>query len=104
MTDKIDSYKAPAAPAKPAAAAARAPVSGSGSNAPVANVVKTDTVKLTGDALQLQQADTTAPAARPSDSGKVEKIRQAIADGSYKVSAERVAAKLTRLEWEMSHP
>lgn len=59
-----------------------------------------DQLKLTDSALALQQA------ARPDDTAaidpqRVERVRQALADGSYKVDAGRIADRMLALEQQL---
>ncbi len=53
-----------------------------------------DDVKLTDTAEKLQQLERSLGSVDISDSGKVETIRQAIAEGSFKVNEEAVAENL----------
>ena len=52
----------------------------------------TDSLQLTPSARTLGDADA------PVDSHRVEKLRQAIADGSYRIDADRIAGRLLDLE------
>jgi negative regulator of flagellin synthesis FlgM len=53
---------------------------------------ETDSLQLTASARTLGDADA------PVDSHRVEKLRQAIADGSYRVDADRIAGELLDIE------
>ena len=53
---------------------------------------ETDSLELTASARTLGDADA------PVDAHRVEKLRQAIADGSYRVDADRIAGKLLDIE------
>lgn len=55
-------------------------------------------VTLTDTAGRLQKAQTTAATQPEVDSARVEQLRKALADGTYKVSADRVAARLMAFE------
>ncbi len=57
-----------------------------------------DQVTLTDTARRLSDLTQTASAQPAVDSQRVAEIRQAIADGSYQVNAERVADKLMQTE------
>ena len=54
----------------------------------------TDSVELTSSARSLSEGGGDAPV----DAQRVEKLRQAIADGSYRVDADRIAGKLLDVE------
>jgi negative regulator of flagellin synthesis FlgM len=57
-----------------------------------------DSVSLTETSARLQDLERMAAAAPEVDMQRVEEIRQAIADGRYKVDAARVADKMLSLE------
>ena len=57
-----------------------------------------DTVSLSENAVQLGKIDNTAVAAPVVDTQRVEQIKQAISDGTYKIDAEKVADKLMQFE------
>jgi negative regulator of flagellin synthesis FlgM len=62
---------------------------------------KKDSVAPEGDSLKLTpsaRALGEGAAEAPVDTHRVEKLRQAIADGSYKVDADRIAGKLLDIE------
>ncbi len=60
-----------------------------------------DTVTLTDTAAGLSNIHNTAAQLPVTDSNRVEALRQAIADGSYEVDAERVADKLVQAESDL---
>lgn len=59
-----------------------------------------DTVSLTDTAALLRSLENTLAKLPVVDPQRVETFRQAIADGSYKVDADRVAEKMLRFEAE----
>ena len=59
-----------------------------------ATLPETDSLELTPSARVLGEGATEAPV----DVHRVEKLRQAIADGSYRVDADRIAGKLLDIE------
>jgi negative regulator of flagellin synthesis FlgM len=65
-----------------------------GASAPAAG----DSVSLTETSARLHDLERMAAAAPEADTKRVEEIRQAIADGRYKIDAARVADKLLSLE------
>lgn len=82
-----------AANPRPAASDAEGSVSGRAQAAPAQSG---DRVQLTESARAIGAAANGADA--PVDTSRVERIRQAIADGTYKVDAQRVADRLISLE------
>ncbi|KZC18147.1 flagellar biosynthesis anti-sigma factor FlgM [Rhodanobacter sp. FW510-R12] len=59
-----------------------------------------DQLKLTDSALALQQAARTNDSAA-IDPQRVERVRQALADGSYKIDAGRIADRMISLEQQL---
>ena len=57
-----------------------------------------DTVSLTNTSAQLRSLENTLAELPVVDTQRVESIKQAIADGSYQINAQRVADKLINLE------
>ena len=60
-----------------------------------------DTVRLTGDAVRLQQLDKGSAKSPEIDTQRIAKARAAIASGSYAIDAQQIAAKLTRMDWDL---
>ncbi|AXQ30410.1 flagellar biosynthesis anti-sigma factor FlgM [Solimonas sp. K1W22B-7] len=101
MSSKIENYgpQGPAAAARARQATAAQPNASTGK--PAVPVAAGESVKLTGEAQLLAQTGKAASAAPDVDMKKVSEIRDKVRDGRYQVNAERVAAKLTRYEWEL---
>ena len=100
MTSKIDSL-APAvinlgSAAKTAADKTAATAVASGT--PPAPV---DKVSLTGNAVRMQQLAKAAAEAPVVDAKRVNATRSAIASGNYRIDAKSIAAKLSRMDWEL---
>ena len=57
-----------------------------------------DNVQLSPEAQQLQQVTEQLRQLPDTDQGRIAKLKQAIADGSYQVDSKRLAAKLTTFE------
>ena len=101
MSNKIDAYNT-ATPVRVAASAVK-PASNSdsaGAAAKVSAVSAGDTVQLTDDAHQLQQLEKTVAAIPQVDHSRVQRVRDAISNVSYKIDPQAIAAKLARTEWE----
>ena len=71
---------------------------GSVKSQPEKAVVALDSVSVTEKAARLQEIEDQLAAMPVVDSKKVAEIKQAIADGSYEINPERIAAKLIALE------
>jgi negative regulator of flagellin synthesis FlgM len=100
MTSKIDSMSPTLVSLGGATKAGADKASGSAvaSGAPAAPV---DKVSLTGNAVRLQQLSQAASEAPVVDTKKVNATRSAIASGTYRVDSKSVAAKLSRMDWEL---
>lgn len=98
MTHKIDGGPPATRPPEAVnpAVAARA---GSKSGKPVAAVVAADSVRLTGEAEGLQALERQLGAAPAEiDVVRVNEIRAAIADGSYRIDPQQVADRMIALD------
>jgi negative regulator of flagellin synthesis FlgM len=60
-----------------------------------------DSVQLTASARALQEA-AQADKGNPIDTQRVEQIRKALADGSYRIDATRIADRMTSLENQLN--
>lgn len=89
-------------PLRPAAPKSSAGVSGNSGSSPVAASPASDRVLLTGDALNRQQIDDALATVPKVDAGRVERLRAAVADGSYTPNPALIAAKLARFEWDLA--
>lgn len=61
-----------------------------------------ESVQLSPEAQRLQQASEQLSSQPSVDQERVAKLRQAIADGSYQIDSQRVAAKLLAFETQRS--
>lgn len=102
MTALIDSATTStittASVARPAAAPANASAP---SNSPAPAV---DRVSLTGDALRMQQVEKALgeTGSTEVDGARVARIRDAIANGTYRIDAQRIAAKMSRMDADLA--
>jgi negative regulator of flagellin synthesis FlgM len=101
MTTSISNNAPPSfTPAASAAGNGGAATAGAQASTAESGGKLSDQVKLTDSALALQQA------ARPADGAvvdqpRIEQIRKAIADGSYVINADHIAAKMLQLEQQL---
>lgn len=100
MTSKIDSVS-PSLVSLAGAAKAGADKAAGGAVASGTPAAPVDKVSLTGDAVRLQQLSQAASDGPSVDTRKVNATRSAIASGTYRVDARSVAAKLSRMDWEL---
>lgn len=98
MTHKIDGGVPAARLAETTRAAAPARA-GAGRGEPVAATPGTDSMRLTGEAEELKLLQRGLAATPPDfDAARVDALRAAIADGSYRVDADAVAARMLELD------
>lgn len=75
--------------------------SSAGSTDATGGTAGVDKVNLTDSARALQQASRSSDAS-PIDTAKVERIRQALASGTYQVNPERIADGMLSMEQQMA--
>lgn len=63
-----------------------------------------DSLKITSDAVLLQQLEGAVAEAPSFDGARVAELRSALAQGQYRVDPEKIAARLVRMEWELGTP
>ncbi|WP_293371754.1 flagellar biosynthesis anti-sigma factor FlgM [Nevskia sp.] len=101
MSIKIDLPGSnPLRPASPVKSSST--VSGTSSNQPVSATAAGDQLRLTGDAINRQQIDQALAAVPKVDAGRVERLKAAVSDGSYKPNPAAIAAKFARFEWDLA--
>lgn len=101
MSYKIDPMP-PAARVADVAAAVAATRAGGGRNEPISATAETDRLSLTGDAEGLKAMGRELGAAPAGiDMGRVNALKAAIAQGSYKIDAQAIAARMLDLDREL---
>jgi negative regulator of flagellin synthesis FlgM len=70
--------------------------------AEVASEAASDRLSLTEAAASIKNVETKLAQTPIVDSGRVERIREAIADGSYEINPHRVADRLLQFEFMLS--
>ena len=99
MSHKIDSLSPEAAAARAAATVpATSATGGRNKDSAPSAVAPTDSVELTSTALSLQKIEQEIRSNTSFDAKKVESIRAAIANGTYKTDPVKVANGLLTLE------
>jgi negative regulator of flagellin synthesis FlgM len=60
-----------------------------------------DSVKLTGNAVQLQKSEQSLASGAGGNADRVAALKQAVSSGSYQVDAQAVSDKLLRMNWQL---
>jgi negative regulator of flagellin synthesis FlgM len=60
-----------------------------------------DSLSLTPDALLMQQAANAAGDASGIDAGRVASVSAELANGSYRIDPQAIAARMMKSEWEL---
>lgn len=97
MASKIEGFS-PVGPTRVGPAAVRGK---SEPSKPVDGPAASDTLKLTGDAIDLQQLERALQAAPSVDVAKVAALRAAIESGSYKIDPDAIARRLAQFEQDL---
>lgn len=77
-------------------------VAGNSGGQPVAQTAAADKLRLTGDAINRQQIDQALAAVPKVDVSRVDRLKAALADGSYSPNPAAIAAKFARFEWDLA--
>ncbi|MDR3445604.1 MULTISPECIES: flagellar biosynthesis anti-sigma factor FlgM [unclassified Dyella] len=93
--------KLPQPPTGQGSSATQSPASTTSSDATAGSTGTTDRVQLTDSARALQEAARTTDGAT-MDTKKVDQIRQALANGTYKVDAGRIADRMMSLDNQLN--
>lgn len=102
MSHKIDSGLTAARLPAPVTASATARA-GADRSQPVAVTTPTDSVRLTGEAEGLQALERQLGATPAGiDVARVNEVRAAIADGSYRIDAQQIADRMVALDSALS--
>ncbi|SEK51956.1 anti-sigma-28 factor, FlgM family [Pseudoxanthomonas sp. GM95] len=101
MSYKIDGLT-PATRAADVAATVAASRTGGARNEPISAAAEPDRLSLTGDAEGLKAMGRELGAAPAGiDMGRVNALKAAIADGSYKIDAQAIASRMLDLDREL---
>lgn len=101
MTPKIGSYVNNAAEGTRANVQPMDAAKTAVGNAARPAAVGTDSASFTNDAVQLSRLESSIAQIPVADHARVAQVRQAIADGTYPVDAQKIAAKMARMEWDL---
>lgn len=101
MTQKIEGSLPLARPADTGATPAVSRAGGERGQ-PVAATPATDSVRLTGEAESLQALERQLGTSPAIDVGRVNALRAAIADGSYRVDAQQIATRMLDFDRALS--
>ncbi|MCH1909384.1 flagellar biosynthesis anti-sigma factor FlgM [Stenotrophomonas sp. Y6] len=98
MSQKIDGGITASAPLRPVATPAKATPAGSGEARPVEAA---DSVRLTGEATSLQAMQRELSAAPAIDSARVQAVREALENGSYRINPNAIAQRMLELDGQL---
>ncbi|WP_407351590.1 flagellar biosynthesis anti-sigma factor FlgM [Luteimonas sp. R10] len=102
MSQKIEGSPSPAVVRGTGpAAAGQATRAGAERTRPVEAVAAGDSVRLTGEAAGLQALQREVAAAPAIDQGRVEAVREALQNGSYKIDPEAIASRMLDLDRQL---
>jgi len=103
MSQKIEGNTAPLATLRAASIAAKTAsgVSGEGKTGAIDALAATDSLRLTGEASGLQTLQRELSAAPAVDSKRVDAVRQALQDGSYKINPDAIASRMLELDQQL---
>mgnify|MGYP004721954461 CR=1 FL=1 len=103
MTQKIEGTLPTAATLRSVAVGAgKVASSGEDRSRPVDSVASPDSLRLTGEAAGLQTLQRELSAAPAIDSSRVEAVRAALQDGSYKIDADAIASRMLDLDQQLA--
>lgn len=103
MTSKIEGgLPPPVRAAELAGNAATQARAGGDRSQPVGAAPAADSLRLTGEAAGLQALQRELAGPADIDLARVNEVRAAIADGSYKVDAQEIAGRMLALESELA--
>ncbi len=98
MSQKIDGGIAAAAQLRTVAVNTRVAAAG---EAKAQAVQAADSVRLTGEATQLQAVQRELSSASAIDPARVQAVRQALESGSYRISPDAIASRMLDLDQQL---
>ena len=98
MSQKIDGGITASAQLRPLATPATAAPAGGGETRPVEAA---DSVRLTGEATQLQAVQRELSAAPAIDQARVQAVREPLENGSYKINPDAIATRMLGLDQQL---
>lgn len=98
MSMKIDGYDAPAGQRADSQPVSRTAAESNRATPGAGPVARTDTLEITAEAQRLRENEARLHDLPVIDSARVDRIRAAIADGSYQIDAASIASKLVRFD------
>lgn len=98
MSQKIDGGIAVAAQLRSVAVNTKAAAAGDAKPKPVEAA---DSVRLTGEATQLQAVQRELSAAPAIDQARVQAVRESLENGSYKINPDAIASRMLGLDQQL---
>ena len=98
MSQKIDGGISAGAPLRQVATPTRSAALGDGTARPVEAV---DSLRLTGEATSLQALQRQLSTAQAVDNARVQAVREALENGSYRINPEAIAQRMLDMDQQL---
>lgn len=102
MSQKIEGNLPTAATLRTATVGSKIASAGEDRAAPVAATPPTDSVKLTGEATNLQALQRELSQSSAIDTGRVQAVKEALQNGSYSINPDAIASRMMDLNQQLA--
>ncbi|WP_115512940.1 MULTISPECIES: flagellar biosynthesis anti-sigma factor FlgM [Xanthomonas] len=102
MTQKIEGNLPTAATLRTAAPSSKIVPAGEDRASPIAALPPTDSVKLTGEATNLQNLQRELSQSSAIDTGRVQAVKDALQNGSYSINPDAIASRMMDLNQQLA--
>ena len=102
MTQKIEGSLPPGANVRTGAVSSKIASAGAERSSPVAAANASDSLRLTGEAAGLQTLQRELSSAPAIDQGRVQAVRDALQNGSYRINPEAIAGRMIELDQQLA--
>ncbi len=102
MAQKIEGTLPTSAPLRSAGIGSKISSNGADTSSPIAATNSSDSVKLTGEASNLQALQRELSQSSAIDAGRVQSVKESLQSGSYKINPEAVASRMLELDKQLA--
>ncbi len=102
MTQKIEGNLPTAATLRTAATSSKIASAGEDRASAIAALPPTDSVKLTGEATNLQNLQRTLSQSSAIDTGRVQAVKESLQNGSYSINPDAIASRMMDLNQQLA--